>query len=58
MRVRHDGADYAFDVEFIDDPAGRVAIDDAFLEKYGGWERMMFPQPRGETHENYGLLTR
>ena len=35
-----------------------VRIDEAFLEKYGGWERMMFSQERGETHTNYARLIR
>ena len=56
LRVRTDGLDHPFRVEFVEDGPGRVAIDEVFLEKYGGWEKMMFSQPRGETHENYGRL--
>ncbi len=57
IRVRHDGADHAFDVEFIEDEAGRIVIDEAFAEKYGWVESLLFSQPRGETHENYGRLS-
>ncbi len=56
LRVRHGGVEHVFAVEFVDAAADRVAIDEVFLEKFGGWERMLFPQPRGETHENYGRL--
>ena len=56
IRIRTNGLDHPFRVEFVDDAPGRVAIDEVFLEKYGGWEKMMFSQPRGETHENYGRL--
>ena len=56
LRVRHAGEEHAFFVETVDDRAGREAIDEVFLEKYGWWERLLFPQPRGETHANYGRL--
>jgi hypothetical protein len=55
-RIRLDGVDYPLQAEFVTDPVGRVRIDDAFLTKYGGWERLMFPQERGKTHENYARL--
>jgi hypothetical protein len=54
--VRLDGVDYPVTAEFVTDPAGRQTIDRVFLEKYGAWERVMFPQERGETHENYARL--
>ena len=56
IRVRTNGLDHPFSVEFVDDYPGRVAIDEVFLQKYGGWEKMMFSQARGETHDNYGRL--
>ena len=58
IRVRTGGADYPFSVEFITQRPDMVRIDEAFLEKYGGWERMMFSQERGETHTNYARLIR
>jgi hypothetical protein len=55
-RIRLDGVDYPVRAESVTDPVGRVRIDDAFLAKYGRWERMVFSQERGETHENYARL--
>jgi hypothetical protein len=40
----------------VTEPSEKIRIDEAFLEKYGGWERMLFPQDRGETHTNYARL--
>ena len=58
IRVRHGGADYAFAVKLVTEQSEKVRIDEVFLEKFGGWERMMFSQERGETHENYARLMR
>jgi hypothetical protein len=56
VRIRLSGVDYSFRVRFVTASEEKVRIDEAFAEKYGGWERFMFPQTRGETHENYALL--
>lgn len=58
IRVRHDGRDHPFRVEAVTDPEERARIDAVFAEKYGWMEAVMFPQPRGETHENYARLVR
>jgi hypothetical protein len=58
IRVRHGGADHAFAVKLVTEQSEKVRIDEVFLEKFGGWERMMFSQERGETHENYARLMR
>ncbi len=58
ISVRHNGADHPFAVELITSPEEKVRIDEVFLTKFGGWERLMFSQPRGETHDNYGRLHR
>ncbi len=58
LRVRHAGSDHLFEVVIVEDLAERARIDEVFLQKYAGWERMMFPQESGETHENYGRLVR
>ena len=55
-RIRLLGIDYAVHAEFVSDHEQKARIDDAFIEKYGWLERMMFPQDRGETHENYARL--
>lgn len=55
-RLRWKGADHPVRAEFVTDRAGRERIDEAFAAKYGWWERTMFPQERGETHENYARL--
>ena len=56
VRIRLSGTDYPFQVESVTDLEGRIRIDEVFLEKYGIWERMMFPQDRGQTHDNYARL--
>ncbi|MEM7411338.1 MAG: DUF2255 family protein [Myxococcota bacterium] len=56
IRVRHDDIEYPFAFRQVTDADEKVRIDEVFLTKYGGWERMLFPQERGETHENYGRL--
>jgi hypothetical protein len=58
IRVRYGGADYTFSVKLVAEQSEKVRIDEVFLEKFGGWERMMFSQERGETHENYARLMR
>lgn len=58
IRVRHGGADHVFAVKLVTEQSEKIRIDEVFLEKFGGWERMMFPQERGETHENYARLMR
>jgi hypothetical protein len=55
-RIRVEKVDYPVRAEFVTDRQGRIRIDEAFAEKYGWWERRMFPQERGETHENYARL--
>jgi hypothetical protein len=54
--LRLDRTDYALYTDPVVAPEERVRIDEAFLEKYGWMERMLFPQDRGETHENYARL--
>ena len=56
IRIRLAGSDYPFRSESVIDLDGKARIDSAFLEKYGGWERMLFPQERGETHVHYARL--
>ncbi len=56
--VRLLGIDYPVRVEFVTEHEEKVRIDDAFVEKYGWLERIMFRQDRGETHDNYGRLHR
>lgn len=55
-RVRIDGVDYALRAERVSDRATKIRIDEVFLEKYGWQERLLFPQARGETHDNYAWL--
>ena len=43
-------------VEFVTEHEEKARIDDAFVEKYGWLERIMFRRERGETHENYARL--
>ena len=54
--LRIDGSDHPLRAEFVDARDARARIDEAFLAKYGWWERVMFPQERGETHDNYARL--
>jgi hypothetical protein len=58
IRVRHRGADHLFSVKLVTEQSEKVRIDEVFLKKFGGWERMMFSQERGETHDNYARLLR
>lgn len=58
IRIRLSGRDYLFRSEPVDEAELRRRIDQAFLEKYGGWERMLFPQARGHTHDHYARLRR
>ena len=55
-RIRVLGIDYPVSVGFVTEHEEKVRIDEAFLEKYGWVERVMFWQERGETHENYARL--
>ena len=55
-RIRLLGIDYPMRVEFVTEHEEKARIDDAFAEKYGWLERIMFRQERGETHENYARL--
>jgi len=57
-RIRLLGIDYPVRVQFVTEQAEKVRIDDAFAEKYGWLERVMFRQERGETHENYARIHR
>jgi hypothetical protein len=56
LRVRMAGQDSEFQVEFVTEESDRARIDEVFLDKYGGWERVLFPQERGKTHTNYARL--
>jgi len=55
-RIRLLGIDYPVLFEFVTEHEQKVRIDDAFVEKYGRLERIMFRQERGKTHENYARL--
>ncbi len=55
-RIRLQGTDYPLRAAFVTEHEAKARIDDAFVEKYGWLERMMFPQERGETHDNYARL--
>jgi hypothetical protein len=55
-RIRLQGSDYALQAEFVTEHEEKAAIDEAFAVKYGWLESVMFPQDRGETHENYARL--
>ncbi len=55
-RIRLNGTDYPLRAEFVTEHEQKARIDDAFVEKYGWLERIMFRQERGETHENYARL--
>ncbi len=57
-RIRLLGIDYPVRVEFVTRHEEKARIDDAFIEKYGWLERILFRQERGETHENYARLHR
>ncbi len=57
-RVRLLGIDYPVRVEFVTEHEEKARIDDAFVEKYGWLEGILFRQERGETHENYARLHR
>jgi len=56
IRIRFSGTDYPFRAEFATAPDDKIRIDEIFLEKYGRWERMLFSEERGETHDNYAWL--
>ena len=56
--IRLQGIDYPVRAEFVVEHEEKARIDDAFAEKYGWLERILFPQERGETHENYARLQR
>lgn len=56
IRIRLSGSDSVFRAEPVTDPGEKRRIDTAFLEKYGLWERALFPQARGETHTHYARL--
>ena len=57
-RIRLLGIEYPVRVEFVMEHEEKARIDDAFVEKYGWLERILFRQERGETHENYARLHR
>jgi hypothetical protein len=57
-RIRLQGIDYPVRAEFVTEYEAKARIDDAFSEKYGWLNRVMFRQERGETHENYARLRR
>ncbi|MCP4903600.1 MAG: DUF2255 family protein [bacterium] len=56
IRIRLSGTDHVFRAESVTDPNERIQIDEIFLEKYGAWERVLFPQDRGKTHTRYARL--
>ena len=56
IRIRSADVDYSFRTQSVTERSERARIDEAFLAKYGRWERLMFPQARGETHDQYALL--
>jgi hypothetical protein len=56
FRVRMEGTDYPVHAEFVTEHEQKALIDDAFGEKYGWMESLMFRQERGETHENYARV--
>jgi hypothetical protein len=56
IRIRLSGTDRIFHAEFVTEPSEKIRIDEVFLEKYGGWERVLFPQDRGKTHTRYARL--
>jgi len=55
-RIRLGGTDYPMRFVPVTQHEERARIDDAFAEKYGWLDRIMFRQDRGETHENYARL--
>ncbi len=55
-RIRVLDVDYPVRAEFVTEHEVKARIDDAFVAKYGWFERLLFPQERGETHENYARL--
>ncbi len=57
-RIRLLKIEYPVRVEFVMEHEDKARIDDAFVEKYGWLERILFRQERGETHENYAQLHR
>lgn len=57
-RIRLLDVDYPARVEPVTEQEEKARIDDAFAEKYGWLERLMFPQERGETHEHYARVHR
>ncbi len=57
-RIRLLGIEYPVRVEFVMEHEEKARIDNAFVEKYGWLERILFRQERGETHENYARLHR
>jgi len=56
IRIRLSGTDHVFLAEPVTEPSERIRIDEVFLEKYGVWERVLFPQDRGKTHTRYARL--
>ena len=56
IRIRLSGKDHVFHAEPVTDPGEKARIDEVFLEKYGTWERVLFPQDRGKTHTHYARL--
>ncbi len=57
-RIRLLKIEYPVRVEFVMEHEDKARIDDAFVEKYGWLERILFRRERGETHENYARLHR
>jgi hypothetical protein len=55
-RIRLLGTDHPVRAEVVTEHEARARIDDAFVEKYGWLENILFRQERGETHENYARL--
>lgn len=55
-RIRLLGVDHPVRAEFVTEHEEKARIDDAFVEKYGWMERLLFAKERGTTHENYARL--
>jgi hypothetical protein len=56
FKVRLQGTDYPVRAEFVTEHEDKALIDDAFAEKYGWLDSIMFRKERGETHENYARV--
>ena len=57
FHIRLDGVDYPVRAVEAVGEEDRIRIDEAFADKYGGWETLMFPQERGASHEHFAWVT-